>query len=136
MPHSVDVTVGNRVREMRIRKGLSQQVLGEQVGVSFQQIQKYERGTNRMGSSRLVKISDVLDVPVASFFEGLGNASSPDPDGGGPLNVQASKVARDWQRIDDDRLQGKVAEMMRSLAREPGNQFEQGRGSVLLAAAE
>ncbi|MBO6861645.1 MAG: helix-turn-helix transcriptional regulator [Alphaproteobacteria bacterium] len=54
MPHPVDVTVGNRVREFRIRKGLSQQALGERVGVSFQQIQKYERGTNRMGSSRLV----------------------------------------------------------------------------------
>ena len=44
MPHPVDVTVGNRVREMRIRKGFSQQVLGESVGVSFQQVQKYERG--------------------------------------------------------------------------------------------
>ena len=117
MPHSVDVTVGNRVREMRIRKGLSQQALGEQVGVSFQQIQKYERGTNRMGSSRLVQIADVLDVPVSSFFEGLGKAEASDVEEGGPLNVKASKVARDWQRIDDERLQSKVAEMMRALAR-------------------
>ena len=117
MPHTVDVTVGNSVREMRIRKGLSQQALGEQVGVSFQQIQKYERGTNRMGSSRLVQIADVLDVPVSSFFEGLGKAEGADVEEGGPLNVKASKVARDWQRIDDERLQSKVAEMMRALAR-------------------
>lgn len=117
MPHTVDVTVGNRVREMRIRKGLSQQALGDQVGISFQQIQKYERGTNRMGSSRLVQIADVLDVPVSSFFEGLGKAEPSDVETGGPLNVKASKVARDWQRIDDERLQSKVAEMLRALAR-------------------
>lgn len=118
MPHPVDVTVGNRVREFRIRKGLSQQALGERVGVSFQQIQKYERGTNRMGSSRLVQIADVLDIPVSSFFEGLGRLQSAEtvPEEG-PLNVKASKVARDWQRIGDDRLQSKVAEMMRALAR-------------------
>ncbi|MAL74250.1 MAG: transcriptional regulator [Rhodospirillaceae bacterium] len=120
MPHPVDVTVGNRVREMRIRKGLSQQALGDQVGVSFQQIQKYERGTNRMGSSRLIQIADVLDVPVSTFFEGLGksettNVSSASEEG--PLNVKASKVAHDWQRIGDERLQTKVAEMMRALSR-------------------
>ena len=118
MPHPVDVTVGNRVRELRIRRGLSQQALGEKVGVSFQQIQKYERGTNRMGSSRLVQIADVLDVPVASFFDGLGKAASKEVETGGPLNVKASKVARDWQRIGDERLQSKVAEMMRALARD------------------
>lgn len=119
MPHPVDVTVGNRVREMRIRKGLSQQALGEQVGVSFQQIQKYERGTNRMGSSRLIQIADVLDVPVSTFFEGLGKSENTAANVGeeGPLNVKASKVARDWQRIGDERLQTKVAEMMRALSR-------------------
>jgi len=116
MPHPVDVTVGNRVREMRIRKGMSQQTLGERVGVSFQQIQKYERGSNRMGSSRLVQIADVLDVPVGSFFDGLGKAEK----SGGkddPLNVRASKVARDWQQVGDEKLQQKLAEMMRALAR-------------------
>lgn len=120
MPHPVDVTVGNRVREMRIRKGLSQQALGDQVGVSFQQIQKYERGTNRMGSSRLIQIADVLDVPVSTFFEGLGKAEATNVSSAseeGPLNVKASKVARDWQRIGDERLQTKVAEMMRALSR-------------------
>ena len=120
MPHPVDVTVGNRVREMRIRKGLSQQALGDQVGVSFQQIQKYERGTNRMGSSRLIQIADVLDVPVSTFFEGLGKSEATNVSSAideGPLNVKASKVARDWQRIGDELLQTKVAEMMRALSR-------------------
>ena len=116
MPHFVDVTVGNRVREMRIRMGLSQQVLGEKVGVSFQQIQKYERGANRMGSSRLVQIADVLKVPVSSFFEGLGKYA--EKESADPLNVKASKVARDWQKISDPGLRTKLADMIRTLARE------------------
>ena len=125
MPHPVDVTVGNRIREFRIRKGLSQQALGDQVGVSFQQVQKYERGTNRMGSSRLIQVADVLDVPVATFFEGLGNHGSYSPAAvsGTPLDVKASKVARGWTRIGDNQLQEKIAEMLRALAH-PNNAAE------------
>jgi transcriptional regulator with XRE-family HTH domain len=118
MPHPVDVTVGSTVREFRIRKGLSQNALGDQIGVSFQQVQKYERGTNRMGSSRLVQISDVLGVTVNDLFRGVDQTHGTDtpPEDGAPLNVKASKVARDWQRIDDERLQDKVAAMLRALA--------------------
>ena len=71
MPRSVDVHVGQRVRQRRWMLGVTQQQLADQVGIKFQQIQKYETGANRISSSRLWDIAHVLDVPVAFFFEGL-----------------------------------------------------------------
>lgn len=68
-PQPVDVYVGGRIKERRGRLGMSQQKLAEAIGLSFQQVQKYERGTNRVGSSRLFEISFVLRVPVTYFFE-------------------------------------------------------------------
>ena len=65
----VDVHVGSRVRLRRTLLGLSQEKLGEAVGLTFQQIQKYERGANRIGASRMYDLAHVLDVPVAFFFE-------------------------------------------------------------------
>ena len=71
MPRSVDVYVGQRVRQARWMSGVTQQQLADRVGVRFQQIQKYETGANRISSSRLWDIAAVLGVPVAFFFEGL-----------------------------------------------------------------
>lgn len=68
-PDPVDIHVGRRLREMRLLKGLSQSALGERVGVTFQQIQKYERGTNRLSSSTLWRAAEALDVPVSYFFD-------------------------------------------------------------------
>ena len=68
---SIDVHVGKRVRERRVQLGMSQKSLAEAVGVSFQQIQKNERGTNRIGASRMFELSRVLDVPVSFFFDDL-----------------------------------------------------------------
>ena len=68
---SIDVHVGKRVRERRVQMGMSQKNLAEAVGVSFQQIQKNERGTNRIGASRMFELSKVLDVPVSFFFDDL-----------------------------------------------------------------
>jgi len=68
---SIDVHVGKRVRERRVQLGMSQKNLAEAVGVSFQQIQKNERGTNRIGASRMFELSKVLDVPVSFFFDDL-----------------------------------------------------------------
>lgn len=68
-PHPVDVHVGARVRQRRTLLGMSQEKLGAAVDLTFQQIQKYERGTNRIGCSRLYEFSKVLDVPVDYFFE-------------------------------------------------------------------
>ena len=79
--HPVDVEVGRRIRVRRLQLRLSQTALGSGVGISFQQVQKYERGVNRVSSSALYEIANVLDVPVAYFFEtlpppGKGNTSA------------------------------------------------------------
>jgi transcriptional regulator with XRE-family HTH domain len=69
-PNPVDKYVGSRVRMRRIMLGMSQEKLGEALGLTFQQVQKYEKGANRIGASRLQQISRTLDVPPAFFFEG------------------------------------------------------------------
>ena len=68
-PNPMDVHVGSRVRLRRMVIGMSQEKLGERMGLTFQQIQKYEKGTNRVGASRLFQLSQILDVPVQFFFE-------------------------------------------------------------------
>ena len=73
-PNPVDVHVGSRVRLRRTLLGLSQEKLGEAIGLTFQQVQKYERGANRIGASRLFDLSRVLDVPVGYFFEDMSDA--------------------------------------------------------------
>ena len=80
--HPVDVHVGARLRQRRTLLGMSQTKVGESVGLTFQQIQKYERGSNRMGSSRLYEFANVLDVPVSYFFDEI------------PSNVLAEKAKR------------------------------------------
>ena len=69
-PNPTDKYVGSRVRMRRIMLGMSQEKLGEALGLTFQQVQKYEKGTNRIGASRIQKISDILQVPVSFLFEG------------------------------------------------------------------
>jgi transcriptional regulator with XRE-family HTH domain len=78
-PNPVDAHVGSRVRLRRMLLGMSQERLGESMGLTFQQVQKYEKGVNRIGASRLFQISKILDVPVQFFFEEaphLGDAHS------------------------------------------------------------
>src|SRR6202171_6850057 len=69
-PNPIDKHVGSRVRMRRMMLSMSQEKLGDALGLTFQQVQKYEKGTNRIGASRLQHISDILQVPVAFFFEG------------------------------------------------------------------
>jgi transcriptional regulator with XRE-family HTH domain len=69
-PNSIDVHVGSRVRTRRVELGMSQGKLGDALGITFQQVQKYEKGTNRIGASRLQHVSCILQVAVAYFFEG------------------------------------------------------------------
>ncbi len=68
-PNPIDIHVGSRVRLRRMMQSMSQEKLGESLGITFQQIQKYEKGTNRIGASRLQHIASVLQVPVSFFFE-------------------------------------------------------------------
>jgi transcriptional regulator with XRE-family HTH domain len=75
-PNPIDKHVGSRVRMRRMMLSLSQEKLGGALGLTFQQVQKYEKGTNRIGASRLQQISHILQVPVAFFFEGAPSAPS------------------------------------------------------------
>ncbi|TVS00820.1 MAG: XRE family transcriptional regulator [Rhodobacteraceae bacterium] len=76
MSHLVDIRVGNRIRQRRSEIGMTQQQLAQAVGVKFQQIQKYETGSNRVSASRLWEIASVLDVKISFFFEGIGGGGA------------------------------------------------------------
>ena len=76
-PNPVDQHVGSRVRLRRMLLGMSQERLGESMGLTFQQVQKYEKGVNRIGASRLFQISKILDVPVQFFFEEAPHSTEP-----------------------------------------------------------
>lgn len=115
MPHPVDVAVGNRVRELRTRAGLSQTDLGSRLGVSFQQVQKYEKGVNRMGASRLIQICDALKVTIHDVFEGVG--SVPDAEEKLLADPEAMRIARDIQRIESDSMRMAVKQLVRTMSR-------------------
>ena len=68
-PHPIDIHVGSRVRLRRMMQGISQEKLGEDLGLTFQQVQKYEKGVNRIGAGRLFEIAQILDVPVQFFYD-------------------------------------------------------------------
>lgn len=97
MAHPVDVHVGKRIRQRRWLIGMTQQQLAEQVGIKFQQIQKYETGANRVSASRLWDIADALDVPVSSFFEGLENGET-EAQSAVPADLMGDKEALDLVR--------------------------------------
>jgi transcriptional regulator with XRE-family HTH domain len=80
-PNPIDKHVGSRVRMRRMMLSMSQEKLGDALGLTFQQVQKYEKGTNRIGASRLQQISHILQVPVAFFFEGAPSLPGQSPDG-------------------------------------------------------
>lgn len=82
MTHPVDVHVGARIRQRRFLVGMTQQVLAARLGVTFQQLQKYEVGANRVSASRLWDIARLLDVPVSFFFEGFSEAQGAAAEGG------------------------------------------------------
>ena len=96
MKHHVDIHVGKRIRHRRWLQGMTQQQLAEQVGIKFQQIQKYETGMNRVSASRLWDIASVMDVPVSFFFEGL--SQSADGEESLPSDILADKEALELVR--------------------------------------
>ncbi|WP_417452185.1 helix-turn-helix domain-containing protein [Kordiimonas sp.] len=121
-PDPIDVHVGQRVRARRKMLGLSQTQLGTELGVTFQQVQKYERGTNRIGSSRLFRMSTTLDVPVAYFFEGAEtklpgyNAAGEGVDGDAFERQETQELVEAYYRIADPRIRKKVLGLARLLA--------------------
>lgn len=121
-PDPVDVHVGRKVRQRRTLLGMSQEKLAELFGVSFQQVQKYERGTNRVSASRLHLLSKILDVPIAFFFEGLEDkvfavdAPTPKPVKDKLSSRETLELVRAYNRIDDDALRGRLVDLARSLS--------------------
>jgi transcriptional regulator with XRE-family HTH domain len=126
----VDRHVGSRVRMRRMTLAISQQKLGAALGLTFQQVQKYERGTNRIGASRLHQISDLLEVPVEFFFDGAPNASSmssSDVSSLADLNDFVSspeglRLVAAFTRIENAHLRRRIMALVREMAsdREPG----------------
>lgn len=107
MKHPVDVHVGKRIRHRRWMNGTTQQQLAEQVGIKFQQIQKYETGMNRVSASRLWDIATVLNVPVSFFFEGLDaeaqtDASKTDMPGDILTDKEALELLRSYYAIPEN----------------------------------
>ncbi len=134
-PDPVDVHVGARLRLRRNLLGLSQEQLGKAGGLTFQQIQKYERGANRMGASRLFQFAKLLDVPVSYFFDDVrGERASLYPSAGfaekeqtpvegapaGDLEVlyrrETLELIRAYYRISDAKTRRKVYELIKSMA--------------------
>jgi transcriptional regulator with XRE-family HTH domain len=110
LAHAVDIHVGKRIRQRRWLIGMTQQQLGDAVGIKFQQIQKYETGSNRVSASRLWDIAATLDVPVTFFFEGLDGGGQTEQ--GGPRNVPAD-LAEDREAMQLVRSNYAIPEQQR-----------------------
>ena len=124
-PNPIDVHVGGRIRLRRNMVGMSQEKLGEHLGITFQQIQKYEKGTNRVGASRLQAIASFLEVPVSYFFEGAPGEA---PSEGFAEDTQTAFVVdflssteglllnRAFARIGDPKVRRRIIDLVRTLA--------------------
>lgn len=133
MSHPVDIFVGNKLREKRIMLGLSQDAVGKILGLSFQQIQKYERGVNRISSSRLYEFSKILSSPVGYFFNGIdydteendNSAKSSKPKVAEDVNEyeydemysrETLELMRSYYSIKDEKVRKRFADLIRSFA--------------------
>ncbi len=126
-PNPVDKYVGSRVRMRRIMLGMSQEKLGEALGLTFQQVQKYEKGTHRVGASRIQQISEILQVPVSFLFEGgpSGGITSPNGFSEAPSPTYVSDflatseglaLTRAFTRITDAKLRRSIVDMVEQIA--------------------
>jgi transcriptional regulator with XRE-family HTH domain len=116
MKNTVDAAVGRRVRARRILVGKSQGDLGDLVGVTFQQIQKYESGQNRISASRLLSIADVLGVPVSHFFDGIDTAPTDPSTPSKSQEEQYIALTRQFHRLSEDQKRTVVL-MIETMAR-------------------
>lgn len=129
-PNPTDKHVGARVRMRRMMLGRSQTALGDALGLTFQQVQKYEKGTNRIGASRLQQIAQILQVPVSFFFEGAPSVNCT-PDGEAILAGKASspaylsdflstrdglRLTKAFQRIEDGKTRRRIVELVEQIA--------------------
>ena len=128
-PNPIDKHVGSRVRMRRMMLGMSQEKLGDALGLTFQQVQKYEKGTNRIGASRLQQISHILKVPVAFFFEGApllpGQSASGLSEAPSPAYVSDFLATSDglsltkaFMRIKNPKLRRRIVDLVEQVAGE------------------
>jgi transcriptional regulator with XRE-family HTH domain len=128
-PNPIDKHVGSRVRMRRMMLSMSQEKLGDALGLTFQQVQKYEKGTNRIGASRLQQISHILQVPVAFFFEGAPNLSASHGDGmkeaPSPAYVsdflatsEGLALTKAFMRIKEAKLRRRIVDLVEEIAGE------------------
>ncbi len=127
-PNPIDKHVGSRVRMRRMMLGMSQEKLGDALALTFQQVQKYEKGTNRIGASRLQQISQILQVPVAFFFEGApilpeGAVSTGLQEAPSPAYVSDFLATSDglsltkaFMRIPDPKLRRRIVDLVQQIA--------------------
>jgi transcriptional regulator with XRE-family HTH domain len=126
-PNPTDKHVGSRLRMRRMMLSMSQEKLGAALGLTFQQVQKYEKGTNRIGASRLQQLSHILQVPVAFFFEGGpgasvqadGMAEAPSPSYVADFLATADGLAltKAFMRIADPKLRRRIVELVEQIAK-------------------
>ena len=123
-PNPVDRHVGSRVRMRRMMMGMSQEKHGDAIGLTFQQVQKYEKGTNRIGASRLQQIAHTLQVPVSFFFEGAPMEGAPlDADAPSPSFVSDFLASADglaltkaFMQIKDSKLRRRIVDLVEGIA--------------------
>jgi len=122
-PDPVDVEVGHRIRIERLSRGLSQTALANQLGVTFQQVQKYEKGVNRVGAGRLTRIAEVLGVSVSTFFSGKETLDSdPTKESGNASPLQLLTVAgafrllRAYAEIEDGNLRRSIVDLVEQIS--------------------
>ena len=127
-PNPTDKHVGARVRMRRMMLGMSQEKLGDALGLTFQQVQKYEKGTNRIGASRLQQISQILQVPVSFFFEGapsavtigrheaFGEAPSPAYVSDFLATSDGLALTKAFTRIEDSKLRRRIVDLVEQIA--------------------
>jgi transcriptional regulator with XRE-family HTH domain len=121
-PNPIDVHVGSRIRLRRTMLGMSQEKLGDSLGITFQQVQKYEKGANRVGASRLQHIAEILNVPIPFFFEGSPGAMEDDGKQESAADFMNSKecvaLAAAFAAIEDKRVRQSILGLVRSLSKE------------------
>ena len=112
MTHPVDIHVGKKLKNLRILRGLTQTDVANGLNISFQQVQKYERGRNRISASKLFEVSRILDVPPSHFFDGLS-----DDDNGGPvIDEETARIASMISKITDERLKTQIRSFIDAVA--------------------
>ena len=128
-PNPIDIHVGQRVRLRRTLLGMSQEKLGKAINVTFQQVQKYERGTNRIGSSRLYQLSQVLNIPVSYFFDdlpieitarkspGLTDVKVASFEGDPLVKRETLELVRAYYRITDPSVRKRIFELVKAVAK-------------------